>query len=146
MLIRWPNDVVVEDGDGGLKKLGGILCEAVAQGERWAVVIGVGINIAAVALPKELPAIALEELGLRLAPRQVAVAIVLRLGGIRGVRLNGIVAEVRRQDALRGRAVRLNDGVRVWEGVAAGMDEAGRLLIGLAGGEVRAFERGTLHS
>lgn len=38
--IKWPNDLVV-----GVKKLGGILCELVGVGEKYAVVIGLGVNI-----------------------------------------------------------------------------------------------------
>ena len=39
-MIRWPNDVLI---DG--KKVAGILCEALARGEHWAAIIGVGVNV-----------------------------------------------------------------------------------------------------
>lgn len=38
--IKWPNDLVI-----GEKKLGGILCEIVEAKERYAIVIGLGLNI-----------------------------------------------------------------------------------------------------
>ncbi len=38
--LRWPNDLVLGD-----KKVGGILCESVAMGERFAAIIGIGINV-----------------------------------------------------------------------------------------------------
>src|SRR5207253_11473498 len=39
-VLKWPNDVVVQDR-GGVRKLGGILAERVGG----AVVVGVGINV-----------------------------------------------------------------------------------------------------
>ena len=49
--IRWPNDLVIGD-----KKVGGILCESLAQGARWTAVIGIGINVntEVQALPPEI--------------------------------------------------------------------------------------------
>ncbi len=41
--LRWPNDLMI-----GGKKVGGILCEAVAMGEqKWAGIVGIGINVRA---------------------------------------------------------------------------------------------------
>lgn len=143
LLIRWPNDVVV-DQDGVLKKLGGILCEAVALGDKWAVVIGIGINIARAALPRALPAMALADIGLRLAPRPVAAAITRQLAGLSGAKLAEIVAQVRQRDALHGRHVRVQQEMQVWDGTAAGIDDTGRLLLATAQGLCR-IERGSLH-
>jgi BirA family biotin operon repressor/biotin-[acetyl-CoA-carboxylase] ligase len=44
--LKWPNDILREDG-----KLGGILIE-LAPGPPWAAVIGIGLNLA---LPPEMP-------------------------------------------------------------------------------------------
>jgi BirA family biotin operon repressor/biotin-[acetyl-CoA-carboxylase] ligase len=43
--IKWPNDVLVADGDGGQRKLTGILTEMEGEADRvsW-VVVGIGIN------------------------------------------------------------------------------------------------------
>src|ERR1051325_2214642 len=38
--LRWPNDIMLQN-----KKLGGILCESLAQGANWASIIGIGLNI-----------------------------------------------------------------------------------------------------
>lgn len=44
--IKWPNDVVVPDGDGGFRKLAGVLTEMEGEADRvsW-VVVGVGVNV-----------------------------------------------------------------------------------------------------
>ena len=44
--IRWPNDIILEDG-----KLAGILCE----GRRNAVAVGIGLNLNQESLPEDLP-------------------------------------------------------------------------------------------
>ena len=144
LLIRWPNDVVVASGDG-LLKLGGILCEAVAQGDRWAVVVGVGVNVAGADLPPVLGATSLEALGVGAVPREVGEAIAARLGTLVGFSLGDVIAQVRQRDALRGRGVRLHDAGVVTEGVGGGIDDTGRLVVDLGGGVARAFERGRLH-
>jgi BirA family biotin operon repressor/biotin-[acetyl-CoA-carboxylase] ligase len=44
--LKWPNDVVVADADGRIRKLAGILVEAQSQGGRVdAVIAGIGINL-----------------------------------------------------------------------------------------------------
>lgn len=53
--LKWPNDLVVEDGrrGSGTRKLGGVLAESVVEGDRLgAVVVGIGLNVA---WPEELP-------------------------------------------------------------------------------------------
>lgn len=42
--IRWPNDVMVEDFDGILKKIGGCLTAVRKEGARYWVTVGIGIN------------------------------------------------------------------------------------------------------
>jgi BirA family biotin operon repressor/biotin-[acetyl-CoA-carboxylase] ligase len=44
--LKWPNDVVIDLGDGAVKKLAGILVEAQSQGGRVdAVIVGIGVNL-----------------------------------------------------------------------------------------------------
>jgi BirA family biotin operon repressor/biotin-[acetyl-CoA-carboxylase] ligase len=43
--LKWPNDLLLADADGGLRKLGGVLVESIAVGTRRMAVIGVGLNI-----------------------------------------------------------------------------------------------------
>jgi BirA family transcriptional regulator, biotin operon repressor / biotin---[acetyl-CoA-carboxylase] ligase len=48
--LKWPNDIVLS----GAGKVGGILCEAVTTGDKWCVVVGIGINVRQDAWPREL--------------------------------------------------------------------------------------------
>jgi BirA family biotin operon repressor/biotin-[acetyl-CoA-carboxylase] ligase len=43
--LKWPNDLWLLDADGAGRKLGGILIETLAVGNRRMVVVGVGLNI-----------------------------------------------------------------------------------------------------
>jgi len=53
-MLKWPNDVLVHG-----KKLAGVLVEAHSQGNRLeSIVVGIGVNLAAAALPPELLATA----------------------------------------------------------------------------------------
>ncbi len=52
LLLKWPNDLWLADGPAGAalgRKLGGVLIETVAVGKQRMVVVGVGLNIAALA-------------------------------------------------------------------------------------------------
>lgn len=44
--LKWPNDLLLADPDGGARKFGGVLIESVAVGARRMAAVGVGINIA----------------------------------------------------------------------------------------------------
>jgi len=45
--LKWPNDLMLVNGDQPLRKLGGILIESVPVGQHRMAVIGLGLNIAA---------------------------------------------------------------------------------------------------
>ena len=134
--IKWPNDVLV-----GGRKVAGILAEGRPQ-EGWAV-LGIGINVALREhdLPPELAGRAA---GLGLEPGAIEplleallVALELRLAQEPAQ----ILAAYRARDALRGRELRWQHG----EGVAAGIDDAGRLLVDLADGSRVALDAGEVH-
>jgi BirA family biotin operon repressor/biotin-[acetyl-CoA-carboxylase] ligase len=143
--IKWPNDVWV---DG--RKLGGILIEAKPQ-DGWAV-IGVGLNLAIE--PGEFPP-ELRDTATSLrggATREEArAALDATLG--RWVEEDGerVLAEWRRRDALRGRAVAwggatgAGDGESEDSGIADGVDERGNLLVVTAGGDRIALGAGEVH-
>jgi len=134
--IKWPNDVLLGD-----RKLAGILAEGRPQ-EGWAV-LGIGLNVAVrdADLPPELAGRAA---GMGLAPADVE-PVLSRLLAALELRLTqepgAIVDAYRERDALLGRALRWGQG----EGVAAGIDGAGRLLVDRAGGERVALEAGEVH-
>jgi BirA family biotin operon repressor/biotin-[acetyl-CoA-carboxylase] ligase len=128
--IKWPNDVLL---DG--RKVAGILVEA----RGWAV-LGIGVNVAldVSTLPPELADIAgtlgrdeseldatltelLERLEVRLDEPKVATLDLLR-----------------ERDALQGKAVRWDGG----EGIGAGIDDTGALLVHLPDGTTTALSAG----
>lgn len=146
--IKWPNDLVI-----GRRKLGGILTEAVGTGERVdAVVLGYGINLRAVALPGELRdrATSIEaELG-KPPDRGVVLvetlaALAARYRDLQEGRLTAILDRWRDlAPASHGRTVEWSEAGVARRGVAAGIDDEGRLIVRigdalerLAAGEVR---------
>jgi BirA family biotin operon repressor/biotin-[acetyl-CoA-carboxylase] ligase len=125
-LIKWPNDVLV---DGC--KVAGVLAEQRAD----AVVLGIGINVnqSAEELPGEarLPAGSLRSLAGRTFEREEVLATLLReldslYASWRESGLAALHGELDARDFLRGRRVAVG-GVR---GIAGGLDEDGRLLVG----------------
>jgi BirA family biotin operon repressor/biotin-[acetyl-CoA-carboxylase] ligase len=130
--LKWPNDVL-KDGD----KLAGILVEtaAAADGGVWAV-IGIGLNLA---MPDELEA----QIGRTVAAvpwlarmeRDTLLAAILD-GLAEALRLfdkSGFAAFSARWNLLHGwqgqPVVILDRGEVLQEGLAAGVDDAGRLLL-----------------
>jgi BirA family biotin operon repressor/biotin-[acetyl-CoA-carboxylase] ligase len=131
--VKWPNDVLVD----GLK-VAGILVEARPQ-EGWAV-LGIGVN-AALSVD-ELPVETAGTLGR--SPRELEAALAELLAAL-AVRLAEPAADVsaalRERDALRDRPVAWSGG----SGIAAGIDDAGALLVRRDGGEVVALDAGEVH-
>ena len=141
--LKWPNDLWLTD-DRGERKLAGILVETANRGDLRYVVIGVGINVRALALPlaptaADRPA-ALAPAALQdLLPGIDVAAALLRVAAplVRAVQAFGLFgfapfqARFAARDALAGRAVYLSDGT---QGVAHGVGENGALLVHTAAG------------
>jgi BirA family biotin operon repressor/biotin-[acetyl-CoA-carboxylase] ligase len=131
--VKWPNDVWV---DG--RKVAGILVEARAQAG-WAV-LGIGVNVAVdvAQLPDELHETA-GTLGRHPEELEDALAELLRA---LEHRLAEPAAEclqaLRARDALLGRQIEWDAG----EGVGAGIDDAGSLLVRQADGSEIALNSG----
>ncbi|HEX3804232.1 MAG TPA: biotin--[acetyl-CoA-carboxylase] ligase [Solirubrobacteraceae bacterium] len=134
--LKWPNDVLI---DG--RKVSGILVEGRPQ-ERWAV-LGIGINVALT--PGRLPEPIRARAGtLGLDPTEIEPT----LGRLR-VHLQhwldappeAVLEAVRARDALRGRRVTWAEG----SGIAAGVDDAGRLVVTLDDGSGAALDAGEVH-
>ena len=133
--LKWPNDVLV---DG--RKVAGILVEGRPQ-EGWAVV-GIGLNVAVrvTDFPPELRGRA-GTLGL--SPADIEPMLTAVLGALEAwisVDAGALVAAVRERDALLGRPLRWAAG----QGVGAGIDAGGRLLVETEAGTV-ALDAGEVH-
>jgi BirA family biotin operon repressor/biotin-[acetyl-CoA-carboxylase] ligase len=135
-VVKWPNDVLV---DG--RKVAGILAEG-RLGEGWAV-LGIGVNVA-VAL-EDLPAELHDTAGtLGLTPAELEPTLQRLLGALeRALALDpaALLEAYRARDALRGHEVAWAGG----RGTAAGIDDAGRLVVELADGGRTALSAGEVH-
>jgi BirA family biotin operon repressor/biotin-[acetyl-CoA-carboxylase] ligase len=146
--IKWPNDVLF-----GGRKVAGVLVEAVTIGSRVeAVVVGVGINVHTRAFPAEIADIATSVAlvsrassappdrasilanVLTVLDREVHVVVGRGLGLLR--------RRLDQADALRGHRVRSDNGD---EGLAAGIDEDGRLLVRRDDGILTRWSAGEVH-
>ena len=151
-LVKWPNDIVLERGDG-LAKLAGILIEArvAGAGDSWAV-LGIGLNVAVrlSALPADLQDTA-ATLGLDSGEVEPLLAGILRAleRRIEEQPAETLAAWAER-DALKGRRIAWGpprdagaapDGT----GVADGIDGDGRLVVSLDGGGRTALGSGEVH-
>jgi BirA family transcriptional regulator, biotin operon repressor / biotin---[acetyl-CoA-carboxylase] ligase len=123
--IKWPNDVLVEG-----RKVAGVLAEQ--RGE--AVVLGIGINVGQEAgeLPADARVLAssLRSLaGRRFELEEVLAALLARLDALyerwRTGGFGAVHEELAARDFLRGRRVSVSGA----EGIAGGIDEAGRLVV-----------------
>jgi BirA family biotin operon repressor/biotin-[acetyl-CoA-carboxylase] ligase len=133
--LKWPNDVLLAGG-----KVAGILVEA-RPGEGWAV-LGIGVNVAVDrgALPPDVRDRA-ATLGLTAAAIEPLLTAVLgELQDVLEMERARLLARLRERDALRGHGVAWAGG----SGVAAGIDERGRLLV-RAATETIALAAGEVH-
>ena len=133
--IKWPNDIWLEG-----RKLAGILVEGRPQ-EGWAV-LGIGLNVATESFPPELAEIATS---LRIAGVEMDTEAVLpALLGSLDLWLEAPAEEVltawSQRDALRGERVRWANG----EGIAAGIDASGALVVETEDGRV-TLDAGEVH-
>jgi BirA family biotin operon repressor/biotin-[acetyl-CoA-carboxylase] ligase len=133
--IKWPNDVQL-----GGRKVAGILVEGRPQ-EGW-MVLGIGLNVALRAedFPPELRATA-TTLGLEPARvEEVLAALLVALERWLAAPAAAVLAAFRARDALAGHEIAWGSG----RGRAAGVDEAGRLLVHTPEGRV-ALDAGEVH-
>ena len=138
--LKWPNDLVF-----GSKKCGGILCEGVSHGGRFAgIVIGIGLNINAdqASLGAELAGRATSLFletgrteadldGLAAAVRDAIVAASEALSLQPPERL---LARWEQLDSIRGREVWFGEGSSATSGIAEGIAQDGGLLVRTADG------------
>lgn len=143
--LKWPNDVLL---DGG--KLAGILLEAESLGPgRFAVVVGIGVNV--VSAPEGLPysAVALRALGIAVDAPDLFLALSDAWAGVERVWDAGRgFAAIRRlwldRAAGIGETVAVRIGGRVVSGIFETIDDTGRLVI-RSEGECRTIAAGEVH-
>jgi len=143
--LKWPNDLVVVDGDG-LRKLGGLLVEGGGEAAGPArAVVGLGLNIdmpAAAATAIDQPWIDLAQLGAR-APARNAIAATLlahwlpAFAEFDACGLEPFLARHARLDALAGRAVQVDGASGRRDGQALGLAPDGALRVRIDGTEQR---------
>ena len=135
--IKWPNDILSADG----AKLCGVLLERSDN----AVVVGIGLNLAWHPKGLDRPATDLTTLG-GLPPHPQAVTEILaenfaiwlerwRIGGMQGIAMNWQKVAHPIGTAV---SAHLPTG-EIADGLFAGLDEDGALLLRLADGEIRAI-------
>jgi BirA family biotin operon repressor/biotin-[acetyl-CoA-carboxylase] ligase len=144
--IKWPNDIVVEE-QGARRKLAGILAEAASSGGSLQhVVLGYGINLLRVACPAELAGrvTSLEHEGARTLDRVVVLtetlaALAAGYAALAAGRPADLIAAWRAlSPSCDGAPVSLANSQDSIEGVTAGVDETGALLVRTPGGRTEA--------
>lgn len=142
--LKWPNDLWLMDGPGRGRKLGGVLIETVAVGQRRMVVVGVGLNISplgqlggAGAVPMTHGHACVQELMPQASAPSVlhGVALPLARALLQFERegFAGFASAYERRDLLRGLRITTQDAGRAdaaaLEGVAEGMTPQGALRL-----------------
>lgn len=132
--LKWPNDVIVGGDKHG--KLAGILAEVAAP--KQLIVVGLGLNVTMTAQQAPDPAaVSLAMLGASMLDRNILARKVLRHLAARiaawrtaGGADEALAADYRRHSYTLGARVRAElPGDQRIEGLAAGIDEMGRLVI-----------------
>jgi BirA family transcriptional regulator, biotin operon repressor / biotin---[acetyl-CoA-carboxylase] ligase len=132
--IRWPNDLMLNG-----KKLVGIM---VVAGDGGALIAGIGVNVNQPAFPEELRSIATSlrlESGLAYSKEDLlgyVVAASLRYAALLAETGKREILEEfeKRSSYVRGKLVEIDDGARKFDGVTAGLDDNGFLLVRTSSG------------
>lgn len=137
--LKWPNDLVVNDDRGGLRKLGGLLVEGGGEHAGAArAVIGLGVNVrmpAEVAAGIDQPWIDIAALSDPSPPsRNAVVAQLLKhllpaLAHFDAEGLAGFLPRFAALDALAGRDVQIHEGVQTWSATSLGIAADGALRV-----------------
>lgn len=147
--LKWPNDVLLPDGAGGWRKVGGLLLAAGIEGERLAYAllgIGLNVNIPAEQMPAtDFPATSLQIATGRTWDRlPLLVSLLAHLEPIYEAAGQGYTPQTEWDEllVLRGRPVLVSGGVQPLEGVAEGTNEWGQLLVRDAAGTLHTIAAG----
>lgn len=150
--LKWPNDLVVESR-GVMRKLGGLLVEGGGEHAGAArAVAGLGLNIRmpqAMAADIDQPWIDLAGMPPAAPHRNDVVAALLAhmvpaLAQFDADGLPVFLPRFARLDALRGRAVHVQEGAQAWAATALGIADDGALRVRDATGRERCVHAGDI--
>lgn len=135
--LKWPNDVWV-----GERKLAGVLIEGRPHADGGWAVIGIGVNVALIddEFPAELRGAA-TSIGNGASVAEARHALNEALGEWIEAAPERVLAAFRERDLLRGRRLRWQGGA----GTAAGIDDAGHLLVDADHGARVTLGAGEVH-
>lgn len=149
--LKWPNDIVVNE-----KKVGGILCEAVTEGNQGiAVILGIGINVNL--QPDDYPedlrdsiTTVFQETGGKSSIEDLAALLLNEVyGRIREVETRqtyeSTLSEYKSVCNTLGRRVRVKQADGTFEGKALRIDEYGALILETEEGEAKLSTGDVLH-
>ncbi|MEU5849543.1 biotin--[acetyl-CoA-carboxylase] ligase [Saccharopolyspora shandongensis] len=152
--LKWPNDLLLGDGDEWSKGAG-ILGEAVTGPDGMAIVLGMGINVFQKRedLPRGaggLPATSLAAEGADVDREEFAVALLTAFAEVDDrwraadgdVVASGLLDRYRRLCGTLGQQVRVELGDDQLRGVAADIDETGRIVVRTPDGRTTAVSAG----
>lgn len=136
VVLKWPNDLLLEGGGGFIGKVAGLLLEE-RQGR---VVAGLGINVreapdtSLLRANHAIPATSLADAGRFIAPVTLWLEMLPRLqsyytSSVRGLSMAGILADLERGLAWKGERVRAGEPGREFAGTLKGLGPRGELLV-----------------
>jgi BirA family biotin operon repressor/biotin-[acetyl-CoA-carboxylase] ligase len=144
--LKWPNDLVVADSDGGLRKLGGLLVEGGGEhGGAARAVIGLGVNVRmplAMTSGIDQPWVDLATLSDPPPSRNTVVAQLLKhlLPALAAFDTEGLAVFLPRfaaLDALADHEVQIQEGSQTWSATSLGIAADGALRVRDAQGRER---------
>jgi BirA family biotin operon repressor/biotin-[acetyl-CoA-carboxylase] ligase len=148
--LKWPNDILAQNGDGQRGKLGGILVELSGEYQGpCAAVIGIGLNLRLTPALREQagqPASDLATLTNGVLPDRNRVAAALIKSLVKGLRqfevegFAGFAGDFDRHDLLRNQLLQLTGALGQFDGTGAGVDERGALQVRVADGSLRRID------
>jgi len=144
-VLKWPNDVYLGGGPTSGRKVAGILAEAGVSGRETWVVVGFGINVLPVPLPRELAARATSlegELGRSVDRGELLASCLCHLAAryedLRRGRCRAVTDAWRyRASATFGKPVEWDESGAVQSGVVRDLDDEGALIVDTPGGVAR---------
>lgn len=139
--LKWPNDLLL-----GGAKLSGMLIEGASQPEGRVVVVGIGVNCVRHPADTPYPATDLAACGFDVAAGDLFVHLARRIARRLGEWQGGAFASIREAWLARARGIGQPVTVRMpdetVEGILAGLDEGGRLLLRGPAGTLRSISAG----